>query len=67
MSNTCEECKYRMYLVALGQGVFCINERNKDKILCECLGLKHNGWPFLLEGFVCDYFIKKETPYESLY
>lgn len=63
----CDQCKYRINLTPLGQGVFCINNNNKNKVLDEDRGIKHNGWPFLPGKFVCEYFTKRQLPYEISY
>lgn len=48
----CCNCKYRVWLIALGLGIFCNNEKNEDKDL-----------GFGIQGFCNQPFLPYSKPY----
>lgn len=55
--KSCMNCKYRLYMVALGVGIKCTNENN-------FVEGKHFNIPY--RNYTCQYFEKRETEINKL-
>lgn len=54
--KSCDNCRSRCWAVGIGQGVFCLNEKNSE--LNQGYGLKKSGHPLLpIDGttYVCKH------------
>jgi hypothetical protein len=64
--NTCQHCKYIMWLIGVGQGLRCANQKNKDMRWIEREGNQARVGPLLpSRNFTCENFEKEEPQAEK--